>query len=188
MKVKGANYFSVHTPGGRWGYTGVTPGYARQRAAGRHRRPSRPRLAHPNLAVPMQARPFLILTAGEFKRRLADEFDSAVSPLVFDLQLRVDPSSLAPATNASGGAKGGAKDAAAGGWKVLQAYGSPDMKDGSGLEDGTIMKVRPPAGGAPRLAGCQMLRSGAIRLGLSAEPCGVCCHNTSAHLNRTELN
>ncbi|KAL4425226.1 hypothetical protein ABPG75_009242 [Micractinium tetrahymenae] len=46
LKVKGANYFSVHTP-------------------------------------------------GEFRQRLEGEFDFMVAPLVFDLELRIDPASLA---------------------------------------------------------------------------------------------
>lgn len=81
LKVKGANYFSVHTP-------------------------------------------------GEFRRRLADEFDSAVSPLVFDLELRVDPSSL--------GAGKKAEDGQAAGWKIAGVYGSPDTKKAT---EGSIMKV-----------------------------------------------
>lgn len=59
-------------------------------------------------------------SAGEFKQRLNDEFDFMVAPLVFDLELRVDPASLdaqeaqqaqqaghAPATSAGGGASRG---------------------------------------------------------------------------------
>ncbi|KAI8474497.1 MAG: hypothetical protein J3K34DRAFT_407955 [Monoraphidium minutum] len=87
LKVKGANYFSVHTP-------------------------------------------------GEFKQRVSEEFDSIVSPLVFDLELRVDPSSLAAASN-DGASK---TSSAGGGWRVAHVYGSPDTKEGEG-QDGSIMKV-----------------------------------------------
>lgn len=75
-KVKGANYFSVHTP-------------------------------------------------GEFQKRLADDFDYAVTPLVFDLQLKVDPASVAG--NES--------------WKVLHVYGSPNPNDTALTDNGTLIQV-----------------------------------------------
>ncbi|KIZ06136.1 hypothetical protein MNEG_1821 [Monoraphidium neglectum] len=81
LKVKGANYYSVHTP-------------------------------------------------GEFKQRLADEFDSMVAPLVFDLSLAVDSSSLAPTKDGS----------QQGGWKIVNVYGSPDAAGGK-PSDGNILKV-----------------------------------------------
>ncbi len=37
----------------------------------------------------------MLCPTGEFKKRLNDDFDYAVTPLVFDLSLKVDPSSLA---------------------------------------------------------------------------------------------
>ncbi|KAL4859210.1 Sister chromatid cohesion protein PDS5 B-B [Chlorella vulgaris] len=74
-KVRGANYFSVHSP-------------------------------------------------GEFKRRLNDEFDYAVTPLVFDLNLAVDPGSLGPD-----------------GWKVLHVYGSPNPNDTALNSNGTVTQV-----------------------------------------------
>ena len=47
-----------------------------------------------------------------------------MSPLVFDLALKLDPASLA------------------GGWRILHAYGSPNPQDSALSEDGTVMKVR----------------------------------------------
>ncbi len=63
--------------------------------------------------------------AGEFKKRLVDDFDFAVTPLVFDLSLKVDPSSLA----------------GEGGWKILHVYGSPNPNDTALTGNGTIMNV-----------------------------------------------
>ncbi|GAB4813065.1 hypothetical protein N2152v2_000111 [Parachlorella kessleri] len=73
-KVRGANYFSVHSP-------------------------------------------------GDFKERLCDEFDMVVSPLVYDLTLKLDPASQAA------------------GWKILHAYGTPNPQDTALSQDGTVMKV-----------------------------------------------
>lgn len=42
----------------------------------------------------MSVPPPLLMLAGEFKQRLCDDFDMAVSPLVFDLSLRVEAASL----------------------------------------------------------------------------------------------
>lgn len=50
-----------------------------------------------------------------------------VSPLVFDLALRLDRASLEA------------------GWKILHAYGSPNPQETALSEDGTVMKVRQPA-------------------------------------------
>ena len=47
---------------------------------------------------------------GEFQRRLVQDFNYSVNPLVFDLELRVDPGSLATAAGARG-------------WRILQASG-----------------------------------------------------------------
>ena len=44
----------------------------------------------------------------ETRTRLCDDFDCLVSPLVFDLALKLDPASLAA------------------GWRILHAYGSPN--------------------------------------------------------------
>jgi hypothetical protein len=70
------------------------------------------------------------LSTGEFKQRLADEFDSMVAPLVFDLSLAVDSSSLAPTKDGS----------QQGGWKIVNVYGSPDAAGGK-PSDGNILKV-----------------------------------------------
>lgn len=76
------------------------------------------------------------MLAGEFRRRLDDEFDFMVAPLVFDLELRVHPASLAPAgTDVTAG------EAARGGWKFLHVYGSPDAKERRLSGSGTIMRV-----------------------------------------------
>ncbi|EFN50705.1 hypothetical protein CHLNCDRAFT_28788, partial [Chlorella variabilis] len=63
---------------------------------------------------------------GEFRRRLTDEFDFAVTPLVFDLSLAVDPGSLGEQ-----------------GWKVLHVYGSPNPNDTALNAAGTITQVGP---------------------------------------------
>ena len=55
--------------------------------------------------------------------RLCDDFDLMVSPLVFDLALKVAQASLA------------------GGWKILAAYGSPNPEETRLSEDGSIMKA-----------------------------------------------
>ena len=60
--------------------------------------------------------------AGEFQRRLADEFDYMVTPLVFDLELKVDPASTAA------------------GWRMLAVYGSPNPNDTALAGNGTIMR------------------------------------------------
>ncbi|KAL4435599.1 hypothetical protein ABPG77_002562 [Micractinium sp. CCAP 211/92] len=101
MKVRGANYFSVHSP-------------------------------------------------GEFKQRLDDEFDFMVAPLVFDLELRVDPASLdaqePPAAAAAGPEAREQRSAAAGvppggGWKVVHVYGSPDSEERRLSGGGSIMRI-----------------------------------------------
>eukprot|EP00887_Chlorella_sp_A99_P005282 scaffold1.g5282.t1 len=112
-KAKGANYFSVHTP-------------------------------------------------GEFKKRLEEEFDFMVAPLVFDLELRIDPSSLKPAPSPSppgeapagdwqvvGGGDGGSAPAAAaaprggaGGWRVVHVYGSPETEERRLSGGGSIMRTQ----------------------------------------------
>ncbi|GAB4821981.1 hypothetical protein N2152v2_009027 [Parachlorella kessleri] len=93
-------------------------------------------------------------TPGEFKQRIADQFDYAVNPLVFDLSLQLDPASLS----------------GSGGWKVLHVYGSPNDNDTSlstsgkliqintlfpspktdeGIKGGVVLlRLQPPAGGA----------------------------------------
>ncbi|PRW59844.1 transcription elongation factor SPT5-like protein 1 [Chlorella sorokiniana] len=78
-KVKGANYFSVHSP-------------------------------------------------GEFKQRLVDEFDYAVTPLVFDLALQVVTTGAGNASDDSG-------------WRILHVYGSPNPNETALSSDGTVMRV-----------------------------------------------
>ena len=54
-----------------------------------------------------------------------DDFDYAVTPLVFDLSLQVDPTSLAGVE----------------GWKILHVYGSPNPDQDALTGNGTIMNV-----------------------------------------------
>ncbi|GAB4821980.1 hypothetical protein N2152v2_009026 [Parachlorella kessleri] len=68
---------------------------------------------------------YSVHSPGEFKKRLVDDFDYAVTPLVFDLSLQVDPSSLAGAE----------------GWKILHVYGSPNPDQDALTGNGTIMNV-----------------------------------------------
>lgn len=63
---------------------------------------------------------FSVHEPGEFKRRLVDDFDYAVNPLVFDLELSVDPNSLVPTNN-------GTSDSSS--WQILQIYGTPNPND-----------------------------------------------------------
>ncbi|KAI3434996.1 hypothetical protein D9Q98_003048 [Chlorella vulgaris] len=102
---------------------------------------------------------FSVHTAGEFKKRLDDAFDFLVAPLVFDLELRVDPASLAPhqpdnkdpasappaAPEArpqdSSAGTSNAGSAGVGGWKVLHVYGSPDSEERRLSGGGSIMRV-----------------------------------------------
>lgn len=80
-----------------------------------------------------------------------------VAPLVFDLELRVDPASLAPAHQGAGGGGGvtgaaaagepapgagpGSPGAGSGGWKVVHVYGSPDSEERRLSGGGSIMRV-----------------------------------------------
>ncbi|EFN56934.1 hypothetical protein CHLNCDRAFT_143466 [Chlorella variabilis] len=100
---------------------------------------------------------FSVHSPGEFKRRLGEEFDFMVAPLVFDLELRVDPASLAPAHQGAGGGGGvtgaaaagepapgagpGSPGAGSGGWKVVHVYGSPDSEERRLSGGGSIMRV-----------------------------------------------
>ncbi|PSC74536.1 Cell surface [Micractinium conductrix] len=72
---------------------------------------------------------FSVHSPGEFKKRLVQDFDYAVTPLVFDLSLAVDSASLA-----TGGDTGG--------WKILHVYGSPMPNDTALSSDGTVMKIQ----------------------------------------------
>jgi hypothetical protein len=109
------------------------------------------------------------LRAGEFRRRLADEFDFMVAPLVFDLELRVHPASLAPAGAADGGGSDAPGGATAGGWKILRVYGSPDAEERRLSGGGSIMRVSHPAArsqcGAPlaRLPGGHCIADKGLR-------------------------
>ncbi|KAL4458691.1 hypothetical protein ABPG75_013556 [Micractinium tetrahymenae] len=70
---------------------------------------------------------FSVHSPGEFQQRLVQDFDFAVTPLVFDLALSVDPGSLA----ADGGD----------GWRILHVYGSPNPNDTALSSDGTVMRI-----------------------------------------------
>ncbi|KAL4420138.1 hypothetical protein ABPG77_010354 [Micractinium sp. CCAP 211/92] len=70
---------------------------------------------------------FSVHSPGEFQQRLVQDFDFAVTPLVFDLTLSVDPGSLV----ADGGD----------GWRILHVYGSPNPNDTALSSDGTVMRI-----------------------------------------------
>ena len=70
-----------------------------------------------SLATTRGANYYSVHSPGEFKKRVVDEFDYAVTPLVFDLALTVDPSSV----NAGAGEGQG--------WRILSVYGSPNPND-----------------------------------------------------------
>ena len=151
-RARGVNYYSVHTPGGcRWvgavGAGGCTwVGGCRwvQMGAGGCRwvQPedtiglmgpppplpwSTSQLTGPrppvDMLMPSPSSTACSVGSGEFKQRMGDDFDYMVSPLVFDLQLRVDPGSLAS------------------GWRMLAVYGSPNPNDTVLGGNGTIMRV-----------------------------------------------
>ena len=126
-KVRGANYFSVHTPGEfrrrlvdqfdfavRWGHWVAVGGGAVVGPAGGGRLSCTAAVLHmPALsppACPTSVGPSLLLLR---------------SPLVFDLALQVDAASLA----------GGD------GWRILHVYGSPNPNDTALSGDGTVMRV-----------------------------------------------
>lgn len=97
-------------------------------------------------------------SAGEFKQRLEDEFDYSVAPLVFDLELRIDPGSLAAPTGQEESAPPEGWEFAerqdvpaavpepaasgAGGWRVVAVYGSPETDERRLSGGGSIMRVR----------------------------------------------
>lgn len=167
IKVKGANYFSVHTPGEtRGAHCRVQSARGGRRGAGpldwraAQQRPEdaiQCPLAH---APPSRPAAHLLPPAGEFKQRLEGEFDFMVAPLVFDLELRVDPASLAPQqaqlgpAAADGGApappgqenreaalQSGLEEAE---WELAEAGGEDGPAPGGGGGD-----PQPPAAAAP---------------------------------------
>ncbi len=73
-----------------------------------------------SLATTRGANYYSVHTPGEFEKRLVQEFDYAVTPLVFDLELSVDSSSVSNANAAAGKNNG---------WRILSVYGSPNPKD-----------------------------------------------------------
>lgn len=130
------------------------------------------------------------LQTGEFKQRLEEEFDFMVAPLVFDLELRVDPTSLAPAQHpvagdvaatadvaaASGsGASASAAGAAGGGWRVQHVYGSPDSEERRLSGAGSIMRVG--LRGGLRRGGFDVLEGG-----LAVSSADLACLKTAAAL------
>ena len=75
---------------------------------------------------------YSVHTPGEFQRRLVQDFNYTVNPLVFDLELSVDPASL--------GGDGNGKE----GWRILSVYGSPNPNDTAYAAlggNGTISRV-----------------------------------------------
>lgn len=99
--------------------------------------------------------------AGEFKKRLNDDFNYSVTPLVFDLELKIDNASLAGGGGASGGGGGGSGE----GWRILHVYGSPNPEDtelAALAGNGTIMRVREGAAGRVcMLTSCSSVCDGA---------------------------
>ena len=85
------------------------------------------RQRHPGTAgcTPSRARDHHPECTGEFQKRLADDFDYAVTPLVFDLQLKVDPASVSGNDS----------------WKVLHVYGSPNPNSTALTDNGTLIQA-----------------------------------------------
>jgi len=117
-KVKGANYYSIHTP-------------------------------------------------GEFQRRLVTDFDYAVNPLVFDLELSIDPDSLQGPNETQG-------------WRILHVYGSPNPNDTAYAAlggNGTVSRVNTlfpsPKTEEGVKGGVVLLRMGAPVDGPNAVPLGL---------------
>lgn len=84
------------------------------------------------LATSRGANYFSVHQPREFKERIVDEFDYAVTPLVFDLELAVDSASV----NAGAGEGQG--------WRILSVYGSPNPNataDAPLGGNGTISRV-----------------------------------------------
>lgn len=89
-----------------------------------------------SLATTRGANYFSVHSPGEFEKRLVDEFDFAVTPLVFDLKLSIDSSSIAGAAGTSDGKNNytssatttapGSKNS---GWRILSAYGTQNPND-----------------------------------------------------------
>ena len=126
-----------------------------------------------SLATTRGANYYSVHSPGEFKKRIVDEFDYVVTPLVFDLALTVDPSSV----NAGAGEGQG--------WRILSVYGSPNPNDTGysaisgkgtisrvntlfpshkseqGIKGGVVLlRMQVPQGGAtgqlPQAPGCKM--------------------------------
>jgi Ca-activated chloride channel family protein len=92
-----------------------------------------------SLATTRGANYYSVHTPGEFEKRLVEEFDYAVTPLVLDVELSVDSSSIAGAAGTSNENQSG--------WRILSVYGSPNPDDtayaalGSTTQNATISKV-----------------------------------------------
>lgn len=75
---------------------------------------------------------YSVHSPGEFKSRLVDDFDYAVNPVVFNLELKVAPSSLQQGNGTQSG------------WRILHVYGSPNPNDTAYAAlggNGTITRV-----------------------------------------------
>lgn len=95
---------------------------------------------------------------------------SSITPQVFDLELHIDPASLADLDPSSGDASGSSAGTAAtnrDGWRVVHVYGSPDSEERRLSGGGSIIRVR--RGGAASWGGhhgllpvtaCLLWRSG----------------------------
>ena len=124
---------------------------------------------------------------------------SSKTPQVFDLELRIDPASLADPS--SGGASGSSAGTAAthrDGWRVVHVYGSPDSEERRLSGGGSIMRVRRRGAaswdGRPGLfpvMACLLWRSGGSAAAPSMIFCvwvgrvPLCClHMLRAHADR----
>jgi len=67
---------------------------------------------------------FNVYSPSQFRKKLDEEFEFMVTPLVFDLKLEIDSSSF------DGG----------NGWQVIKVYGSPNI-DGGLTEEGTLIDI-----------------------------------------------
>lgn len=78
-----------------------------------------------SLATTKGANYFSVHTPGEFEKRLVEEFDFAVTPLVFDLKLSIDSPSNVPAEGTNGNKSG---------WRILSIYGTQNPNDAAYTE------------------------------------------------------
>jgi Ca-activated chloride channel family protein len=83
-----------------------------------------------SLATTRGANYFSVHSPGEFEKRLVEEFDFAVTPLVFDLKLSIDSSSIDTASGNNGSKDNSISSSTTkSGWQILSTYGTQNPTD-----------------------------------------------------------